>query len=377
MSYNYLHAVDEIERLYPRARVEASKARYRAVWNLERPESIPFALMFAPFEHRFGPKIAEAGYSSEDMLEYLLEGILARADLADDYVPTLSPGLRQGLIPTAYGAEETWDGDHFWVKPMIQTAAEFKTLPRPDFTRDGVAAKILADTCFYRAATQGRLPIQMPDMQGPLDLASNFMGTERLFEEMYDHPEDVEAMLAQMADDFIAFMRLEQEAAGGELVPIHCHPMIWLPPHRAMAASEDLLAVISPRLYPRFGVPFNERIAEAFGNLILHSCGSIEHNLKPLAETRGLLGINFGVSETDLRKVAARFGSRIVIVVHGTPVTCNNLPRLDPYQFVDQVFGFIKEQDLRAIPILRPADGMNHQDCVDLSRYAREKAKWD
>jgi hypothetical protein len=372
---NYSSALAEMDRLYPPERIAASQARYRAVWNLERPAEIPFAFMFAPYEHGFGPLAGEAGLAREQMLDYLLGGIIARGQLADDYVPSLSPGLRQGLIPTAYGAEEIWDGTHFWVKPMIDSAAEFRSLAHPDFTRAGVAAKILDDTRFYRAATQGRLPVQMPDMQGPLDLASNFLGTERLIEEMYDHPEDVDALLDCMADDFIEFMRLEQQAAQGCLVPIHCHPMVWLPYDRAMALSEDLLAVISPRLYPRFGVPANERVARAFGHIIIHSCGSIEHTLQPLAKTQGLLGLNFGVSETDIHKVAEQFGNRIVIVVHGTPVTCNHLPLIGPYEFVDIIFDYIKDNDLRAIPIIRP-DGLDLKECIELSQYAREKARW-
>ena len=375
MTYDFIKAVEAIERWFTPERVEPRKARLRAVWNLQRPDAIPYFLVGVPFEHRFGPQVGEIGCTPEETLEYLLEAILARAPVEDHYIPSLSPGLRQGLIPTAYGAQEVWQGDHYWVKPLVTSAEEFLSLPRPDFTRQGIAAQVLSNTRFFRQATAGRLPIQMPDMQGPLDLASNLLGTERLVEEMQDHPESLEAMLRQLTGDFITFMRLEYQAAQGCLVPIHCHPMVWIPPEHAMALSEDLLAVISPRLYARFGVPYNEAIADAFGKVIIHSCGSIEHNLAGLSQTRGLLGINFGVSETSIQPVAARFGSRVVILVHSTPVSCHGLPLLtDPYQFIDAVFPYLHAHDLRVIPMFAPAPGMSAKDCIELCAYARSKS---
>ena len=47
-----------------------------------------------------------------------------------------------------------------------------------------------------------------------------------------------------------------------------------------------VLAVLSPRLYRQFGLPNNERIATEFGGVIIHSCGSIEHNLAELARKK-------------------------------------------------------------------------------------------
>ena len=102
-------------------------------------------------------------------------------------------------------------------------------------------------------------------------------------------------------------------------------------------------------MHRRRGVPYNERVADAFGRIIIHSCGSFEHNLRLLAGTRGLLGVNFGVSECDPRQVADQFGQRAVLLVHGTPVSCRSLPLLDPTAYVDFIFDFIRERDLRAI----------------------------
>jgi hypothetical protein len=378
MMYDYMAAVAEIQRRYPPARIAASRARLLAVWNGDGPEGdgIPFIFTGVPNTlDANGGMLYEARYPREELLAYHLEAILARAGVEDDYIPSLFPGCRQGLIPTAYGAREEWTSDHYWLAPLLSAAEEIDALSQPDLSRAGVAAEILENTRFFRRATQGALPIQMPDMQGPLDLAGNMLGAERLMVEMYDHPAAVHRLLERMTNDFIAYMHLQEEASGGTLVPIHCMPTVWLPPGRAMSLSEDLLAVISRRFYPIFARPYNERVAAEFGQVVIHSCGSWEHNLAGLAQTRGLLGMNFGVSETDPERVAAQIGRRAVLLMHHTTVTCNGRPRLSTAEFVEWVFDFVKRHALRAIPLLVPDAGMTAEQCAEIALVARQKAR--
>ena len=384
MAYDYLAAVAEIQRRYPPARIAASRARLLAVWDGDGPDisgprddGIPFIFTGVPnTTDANGGMLGEARYPREELLAYQLEAILARAGVADDYIPSLFPGCRQGLIPTAYGAREEWTSDHYWLAPLLASAEEIDGLPQPDLSHDGVAAEILENTRFFRRATQGGLPIQMPDMQGPLDLAGNMLGVERLMVEMYDHPEAVHRLLERMTNDFITYLHLQEEASGGTLVPIHCMPTVWLPPGRAMSLSEDLLAVISPRFYPTFARPYNERVAAEFGQVVIHSCGSWEHNLAGLSQTRGLLGVNFGVSETDPERVAAQFGRRAVLLMHHTIVTCNGRRSFSTAEFVDWVFDFVKRHALRAIPLLVPDADMTAEQCAELAQVARRKAQW-
>ena len=118
---NYMRMVQDIERLYPSERLERSRARLRAVWELKPPpDRIPFvynSLPAPPEEQAFD--VWDGIYTHEETLTAQLETIIQRAQLDDDYVPSLYPGCRQGTIPTAHGAEECRGGDHTWVKPML------------------------------------------------------------------------------------------------------------------------------------------------------------------------------------------------------------------------------------------------------------------
>jgi hypothetical protein len=378
MHYNYLRTIDEIERRYPPERIARSRARLAATWNLERPpDTVPFVFLGFPDTTGVdGGALGEARLPREEMLAYQLEQILARAALDDDYIPSLFPGVRQALLPSAYGAREEFSSDHLWPVPLLTDAEQAYDLVHPDLTRAGLAAEFLEITRFFRRATEGRLPVQMPDMQGPLDQAGNMLGVERLMVEMYDHPAAVHHLLDHMTQDFITYMHLQETASDGTLVPIHCMPVVWLPPGRGMALSEDLLAVISRRFYPEFAVPYNERVAAEFGGVVIHSCGSWQHNLANLARTRGLLGVNFGTGETPLEQVADCLGDKAVLLVHHGLVTCNGLRHYTMAEYIEFIFDFVKDRQLRAIPLPVLDDGMTAEECIELSHRARQLASF-
>ena len=237
----YMSLVQDIEKLYPPERVARSKARLGAVWELRRPpDRLPFVYLgVPPAEGTPTLDIWDGIYSDQESLTTQLATIIDRAVVDDDYVPSLYPGCRQGTIPTAFGAEEIRLTDHTWVKPMLRDAADVYNLRPADFGQEGVAAEFLEWIRYFRSATQGRLPIQLPDMQGPLDLAANMWGTEPLLLAMYTDPDAVHHLMQFVTDAFIDFVRLVYEASEGDLVPIHCMPTVWMPKERGMALSEE------------------------------------------------------------------------------------------------------------------------------------------
>ena len=52
-------------------------------------------------------------------------------------------------------------------------------------------------------------------MQGPLDLAGNMLGAERLMVEMYDHPTAVHRLHERMTNDFICLALVARQKARG------------------------------------------------------------------------------------------------------------------------------------------------------------------
>ena len=374
----YMNRVHEIEGLYSPDRLARSKARLTAVWQLRRPpDRVPFVYgSLPPADGQPAYDIWDGNLTSEESLVAQIAMISDRAILDDDYVPSLYAGCRQGTIPTAFGAEEVRSADHTWVKPMIRDAADVYALEPPNLRENGVAAEFLERIRFFRRATEGRMPIQLPDMQGPLDLANNMWGTEPLLVAMRTHPEAVHHLLQIVTDAFIEYVRLVDEAAQGDLVPIHCMPVVWMPRERGVALSEDLLAVMSPALYRTFGVPYNEQIAAAFGGIIVHSCGSVEHNLGILAGTRGLTGVNFGATETSLPAVAEAVKGKATIVSHMGKTTCHDLQPLSTEEHIRLAAKTFRESKAWGIIYVTLLD-LNREEALALCPVAAELVRLD
>ena len=136
------------------------------------------------------------------------------------------------------------------------------------------------------------------------------------------------------------------------------------------------MAVMSPRLYPDFARRYNERIAAEYGRVVIHTCGSGEHNLTELAKTKGLLAFDFGISETSMERVADQFGSSVVILPHPSGMSIHGLPILKPAEMVDTVFTMVRERDLRVILLVGNEPECSVQDCIEFSREVHARAAW-
>ncbi|MGC8778258.1 MAG: hypothetical protein ACP5Q4_06225, partial [Candidatus Caldatribacteriaceae bacterium] len=80
--------------------------------------------------------------------------------------------------------------------------------------------------------------------------------------------------------------------------------------------SEDLLALLSPKLYREFALPYLTRLSQTFGGVFIHSCGNFVHNLPVLREVKGLRGVNFGATETPVEEVLRVLGGEVVVSPH-------------------------------------------------------------
>ena len=186
---------------------------------------------------------------------------------------------------------------------------------------------------------------------------------------MHTHPEAVHHLLQLMTDAFIEYVQLVDQAAEGDLVPIHCMPVVWMPHHRGVALSEDLLAVMSPSLYREFGPTYNEQIAGVFGGVVVHSCGSVEHNLDILADTRGLVGVNFGATETSLPAVAEAVKGKATIISHMGAVICHDLLPLTTEDHIKLAAQTFREKESWGI-IFVTLLGVNRDEAIALCPVA-------
>jgi hypothetical protein len=257
--------------------------------------------------------------------------------IGDDWVPHLQP--YQGVTPlaSAFGCHVRYfDHTSPWVEPLIRAEdppEKVYELPRPAVT-DGQLGAILEYIDYFVAETGGRYPIAITDSQGPLDMAYLVWESTAFMLAMYTNPREVHHLMRLVTDLIIAFVK-EQRARSPQFFPCHCPPL-WMPEGLGISISEDCSAVLSPKLYEEFSLPYINELSEEFGGVVIHSCGNFLHQFDNLAKVHNLRGINFGASETPFAAVWERFGGKTAILPH---IGLNKeFPFESHVEFIEHVF---------------------------------------
>jgi hypothetical protein len=317
--------LDQIKDRYPTERMQATKQRLQALWdNQTSTNRMSYVLYAMPLKQ--SPKLSDDMSGIERELITQLQAILEHATWSDDYVPGLSPGINQAMLPAYFGCTEETSPMTSRIIPVIHSPSDVYDLQEIGFGSETLAGKMLEKMSYFYNETQGMLPIYEADLQGPFSVASQVWGIENFLMAVYEYPDEVHHLLSLCTDVVIKFAKLMRDVVNNDWIPYHCAPAVWIPPEKGIAYSEDLLAVVSPKIVSEFISPYCERIASEFGVALLHSCGSINHIIDELNQVDGLVGLNFASSETDLPLLAEYADDSLVLTVHNSPVSCNGLP---------------------------------------------------
>jgi len=312
------------------AAVTATSARdfLARLWSLENDDRPGFLIGYAGPRVKGGEPVRSALFSTEgrdsvrtrllDPEKFLaaqIEEIEGQAKLRGDLVPALCPTLGVIAIPSAFGCEVVWwENDFPAVRPLPGDRPDrIRDLVRPKVS-DGELRRILETTRVFLERTDGKVPIRLGDIQGPLDNAALIMGHTAFLEALITAPGEVHRLLDMITDLMIEFAAAERgfvRAAGAEFVPSAFQP--WLPDGRGLSVANDVAVMLSPELHDEFGVPYLNRLSDAFGGVYIHSCGDWTHLFSSLEKVRGLRGLEFGASEAPYGKVLERFGGQTVL----------------------------------------------------------------
>ncbi len=306
----------------------AARRFLERLWNLENDERPGFLIGYAGPRVKGGAPIRSALFSTEGrdtvrerlldpdkFLAAQLEEIEAQSRLRGDLVPALCPTLGVVAIPSAFGGEVVWQENAFpAVRPIGGEDPLSAAGSASPGTTDGELGRILATTRRFIEATEGRLPIRLTDLQGPLDNAALIAGHTAFLEALATRPQDAHRLLRRVTDLMIAFVKAQRGLVGGlgaEFVPSAFQP--WLPDGRGVSIANDVGVMLSAPRHDTFSVPYINELSEEFGGVYIHSCGSWAHLAPSLEKIRDLRGLEFGASEAPFGPVLERFGGRTVL----------------------------------------------------------------
>ena len=272
--------------------IEERKERIRAAWDLREPDEVPFLIEIGPFH------AATARYFGSDREELAWNEAYHRdREAVYDYgLPNLKPNLGIGLMAAAFGCAQTANEEADpWIRPILreENAGDVRRLPLPDPAANPVLLRAYERIAFLQS--NSGLPLRLVNVASPLVTASQIWDYTTFVEATLLHPAEVHELLEKVTESTIAFVKAQ--VARIERLHALSHEMWYLPVEYGIRVSDDTAALMSPALYREFGVRYNNRLSEAFGGIVVHSCGDLSNVFGVMLETRGLRGIDLAIPQ--------------------------------------------------------------------------------
>lgn len=330
--------IEKVLKAYPEKRLEEIKARTASAWKDKNygqgayGDRIPYVVLSLPPAEMVNVP-ADATQDQKDIINQLM--FMLHNSMSDcDYFPAFTSGLEQVAVPSMFGCVKECSSASERVKPIIHSPGDVYSLA-PAQVREGfVCYEILRKMAYYAQRTGGRIPVYMTDVQGPFSCAAQMWGIQDFLCDLNEYPNEAHHLLALCTDAIIQFFQEMYAVTGGNLVPIHCMPVIWVPKDCGVAVSDDFFAIVGANTIREFSCPYLEKIGETFGGITAHTCGNMNHLVKVMNEMKTLRALNFSASETDLRQYASGHDPKTLLFVHKSDLSIGGLPLLNAEEHI-------------------------------------------
>ena len=241
------------------------------------------------------------GYAGIDTLDYFLRpdewlrinlGLVERfPDVA--WIPGLWVEYGMAIEPSAFGARVVWHHDQApSIEPVRGGLAALAGVEPPDPQRHGLMPLVLQR---YADAERRLLPegmsVKRVAARGPLAIASWLLGTTELMIALKRQPEAISRLLDVLTATVVAWLQAQLDV---------------LRAPEGILVLDDIVGMLSPKLFEQFARPCFTRIFSTFDSVIkvYHNDTPCPHLIAPMST----LGMNvFNLSHTlDLAGVQAQ-----------------------------------------------------------------------
>ena len=134
------------------------------------------------------------------------------------------------------------------------------------------------------------VPIRVPDIQSPFDIAALVWRKQDFYVAIMDDPEAVRRLVGKCLRLLTEFLQ-EWMREFGEVNLAHC-PHAWAPPELGCWLSEDEAGAMSAGMFEEFCLPSLVTLSETFGGMFIHCCATADHQYESFKKVPNLRGMN-------------------------------------------------------------------------------------
>jgi len=260
-------------------------------------------------------------YATEDRLDNMdadleeQQGRCEQQSKVPDYsIPHLKPGTGLGTIPAAFGCD--WrpvsDADP-WMEAVItaENPEAVYDLEIPDVSSDGMNPLFFQRLAYFEEHSS--LPLECCNIPAPLTAASMIWKYSSFALALLEYPNEVHHLLELVTEYTIRFLRYQMKVL--QRLWSFSHMNWYIPVDYGLRVSDDVMAILSPKHYEEFGVPYNSRLAREFDGIVVHSCGDIVHSIPSIFKIDGLRGIDLTLPHNDIQEIRDLVAGRMALML--------------------------------------------------------------
>jgi hypothetical protein len=132
-----------------------------------------------------------------------------------------------------------------------------------------------------------------------LDVASLIIDNNNFLIGCITNKKEIHHLLDIITETFIEFYTMQYDLLKNPAFPVHSFPLVSS--NDGISISDDEAILLSPDLFEEFGLPYLNRISDAFGGLYYHCCGNFGHILDKILKIKGLRAINSHLSPKEFK----------------------------------------------------------------------------
>ena len=264
----------------------------KRTWNMEETGTVPYIIEVGH------PHFATTAVYYDDAAELAWheEHHRLRTGIADFYLPNIKPNLGISNLAAAFGCPlKTVDDADPWVGHLVsnQNPEAGRHIRKPRHEDNPVYARMIKRLAFLQ--DNSPLPLRLVNVASPLVTASLIWDYTDLMLALLLYPGEVHALLEVITEATIDYVRLQLSHI--KRLYTMSHEAVALQPEIGLRISDDTAALLSPALYREFSARYNAKLAEAFGGVVVHSCGDCSRVVSAMLETPGLRGLDLTIPQ--------------------------------------------------------------------------------
>lgn len=314
--YLYIVATMDLKNYLPiddgqLQRFEDMYARYRLLHD--SPESCrPMIIVNTPvnapsWEARLADPVV--------MLRSELDGLRPHLAVGDDRVPTVRVQFGTAQVAVAFGCRMHLPENNLPAagSHVLARAQDVHQLAMPSLDA-GWYGKLAEWTEIWKQNLPAGVHFQHPDIQSAFNSAHLIRGND-ILTDLYDHPDDVHALLDKVTDYMIAITRHVKSAISDDREWFFDWASLWKGVARISNCS---MQMISPEMYCEHVLPRDIRFFEAIGGGRVHYCGRTGSVIDEFFRIPAITGLDVDCGLHDFYALCGRSPSRMVLVPTGT-----------------------------------------------------------